>query len=84
MRFSLILLIDDFEIFNAYEANMLSLIQILCDLSIIIINYVITILRFMLRLMFMLDMSLNIRSRFLIVRLLIFYVIILIQSLRLI
>ena len=78
------LLIDDFEIFNAYETNMLSLIQILCDLSMIITNYVITILRFMLRLMPMLDISLDIRSKFLIVRLLMFYVIILIQSLRLI
>ena len=84
MRFSLILLIDDFEIFNAYETNMLFLIQILYDLSIIITNYVITTLRFMLKLMFMLDMSSDIRSKFLIVRLLMFYVIILIQSLRLI
>ena len=60
MRFSLILLIDDFEIFNAYEANMLFLIQILYDLSIIITNYVITILRFILKLMLMLDISSNI------------------------
>ena len=78
------LLIDDFEIFNAYKTNMLFLIQILYDLSMIITNYVITILKFMLKLMFMLDMSSNIRSKFLIVWLLMFYVIILIQSLRLI
>ena len=78
------LLIDNFEIFNAYKANILFLIQILCDLSIIITNYVITTLRFMLKLMPMLDIFLDIRSRFLIVRLLMFYVIILIQSLRLI
>ena len=78
------LLIDDFEIFNTYETNMLSLTQILYDLSIIITNYVITILRFMLKLMFMLDMFSDIRSKFLIVRLLMFYIIILIQSLRLI
>ena len=78
------LLIDDFEIFNAYETNMLSLIQILYNLSMIITNYVITTLKFMLKLMFMLDMSSDVRSKFLIVRLLMFYVIILIQSLRLI
>ena len=55
------LLIDNFEIFNAYKTNILSLIQILYNLSITIINYVITILKFMLKLMLMLDIFFDIQ-----------------------